>query len=358
DTEATTEVQLWQLYARCLTELRCHPSTRSLSPEDAAHVLVKRGYVSQYQAERLLEGRSRGYFYDRYKIVDLLGVGGMGTVFQAEDTTTRDIVALKVLSDQLKRDNGMRARFLQEAHIGLKLKHPHIVRTHEMGSAGGLPYMIMELVRGPSLLEILLRVRRVSWGAACEFGRQTALGLEYAHQQGYIHRDVKPQNLLVDSACQIHLLDFGLGMTREGETGDEFSMAMIFGHQSVGTAEYAAPEQTKDSLSADARSDIYSLGATLFTAMTGTTPFQAETTAAMLEAHHTQRLRSVREYVRSIPVEVADTIARMMARNPDERFRSAAEVAEALAPWSKTVPVEFDFDTILAERKLQARERQ
>ncbi len=341
-----------------LADIRRDPATRALSPPDAAQLLVQRRWLSRFQADRLLEGRSRGFFFDRYKIIDMLGVGGMGTVYQAQDTATGDVVALKVLGDRLKRDDGMRARFLQEARIGLRLKHPHIVRTHELGSAGGLPYMIMELVRGPSLLEILLRVQRIPWAAACEFARQAALGLEYAHRQGFIHRDVKPQNLLIDASCQVRLLDFGLAMSCDGETGEEFSMAMIFGHQSVGTAEYAAPEQMNDSLAADARSDIYSLGATLFTALTGTTPFQADTTAEMLQAHHVQRLRSVREYSRTIPEEVAEIVAKLMARNPAERFHTAAEVAATLAPWSKTVPVEFDFDRILAERKQQARERQ
>ncbi|MDX1965850.1 MAG: protein kinase [Planctomycetaceae bacterium] len=341
-----------------LADIRRDPATRSLAPRDVARVLVQRRLLSRFQADRLLEGRSRGFFFDNYKIVDMLGVGGMGTVYQAQHTVSGDVVALKVLGDRLKRDDGMRARFLQEARIGLRLQHPQIVRTYELGSAGGLPYMIMELVRGPSLLEILLRVHRVPWAAACEFARQAALGLEYAHRQGFIHRDVKPQNLLIDDACRVRLLDFGLAMSREGESGDEFSMAMIFGHQSVGTAEYASPEQMHDSLAADARSDVYSLGATLFTALTGTTPFQADTTAEMLQAHHTQRLRSVREYTRSIPAEVADIVAKMMARNPRERFQSAADAAAALAPWSKTVPVEFDFDMILAERKQHARERQ
>lgn len=341
-----------------LADIRRDPATRSLAPRDVAQVLVQRRLLSRFQADRLLEGRSRGFFFDNYKIVDMLGVGGMGTVYQAQHTVSGDVVALKVLGDRLKRDDGMRARFLQEARIGLRLQHPQIVRTYELGSAGGLPYMIMELVRGSSLLEILLRVHRVPWAAACEFARQAALGLEYAHRQGFIHRDVKPQNLLIDDACRVRLLDFGLAMSREGESGDEFSMAMIFGHQSVGTAEYASPEQMHDSLAADARSDVYSLGATLFTALTGTTPFQADTTAEMLQAHHTQRLRSVREYTRSIPVEVADIVAKMMARNPRERFQTAADAAAALAPWSKTVPVEFDFDMILAERKQHARERQ
>ncbi|HUQ70137.1 MAG TPA: FHA domain-containing serine/threonine-protein kinase [Planctomycetaceae bacterium] len=324
---------------------------------DLARRLVQRKLLSQYQADRLLDGRARGFFFDQYKIVDILGVGGMGWVYQAEDTTTGQTVALKVLQDQLKHDAGMHARFVQEARVGLRLQHPHIVRTYYLGSAGGLPYMVMEFVRGPSLLEVLQRCGPVKWPQACEFARQAALGLDFAHHAGIVHRDVKPQNLLIDDQGHVRLLDFGLSMVREGETGDEFSMAMIFGHESVGTAEFSAPEQSADSLLADARSDVYSLGGTLYTTLTGTTPYQAKSMTEMLRAHRTERLRSPREIVPSIPEGVANVVMKMLAKLPDDRYATAADAAAALAEWAKPGPVSFHFGSILAERQKHAQEK-
>jgi serine/threonine protein kinase len=323
----------------------------SASAEDVSRRLVQAGWLTPFQAERLLEGRSRGFFYDRYKIVDLLGLGGMGWVYQAIDTTSGEAVALKVLRDEFRNDQGMLARFHQEGRVGLTLVHPHIIRTMTLGSAGGLPYMIMELVAGPNLLELLVERRRIPWELACDLARQAALGLEYAHERGVIHRDVKPQNLLIDPSGQVRLLDFGLSMKREGETGEEFSFAMIFGHESVGTLDYAAPEQLADSLAADPRSDIYSLGATLFAALTGVSP------GRMDDPEGRRPRRTVRDFVPSIPAGVADVVAKMVDLEPKRRFATARDAAEALAAWSKPIPIAIDFAAILRERKKFAQER-
>ncbi len=327
------------------------------SDDDAASLLVRRGLLTQYQADRLLEGRSRGFFFDRYRVLDLLGAGGMGWVYRAADSTTNEVVALKVLLDRLKEDKGMLARFQQEARAGLELDHPNIVRTRATASAGGMLYMILDFVEGPSLLELLLRHRRLPWGLACDFSRQAALGLHHAHQAGWVHRDVKPQNLLVDRTGHVKLLDFGLAMMREGEGGDEFSIAMIFGHECIGTPAFMAPEQAVDSLMADARSDVYGLGCTLFASLIGDTPFPMRNPRDVLQAHQTQVPQSVRELVPEIPHDVADIVGKMLAKNPDDRFQSAGAVANALAKWSKPDTVEFDFQEILAERTRNALDR-
>ncbi|MBS0202172.1 MAG: protein kinase [Planctomycetes bacterium] len=331
---------------------------RGITADDmVARLLVRQQILTQYQADRLLEGRSRGFFFDQYKVLDLLGAGGMGWVYRAADTNTQEIVAMKVLLDRLKEDRGMLARFQQEARAGLVLDHPHIVRTRATGSAGGMLYMILDFVEGPSLLELLLRRKRLPWSLACDVARQAALGLHHAHQSGWVHRDVKPQNLLIDHNGFVKLLDFGLAMKREGEGGDEFSMAMIFGHECIGTPAFMAPEQARDSLTADARSDVYGLGCTLYAALVGDTPFPLRNPHEVVKAHQTQAPRSVREFVPDIPQPVADIVMKMLAKNPDDRFPTAAAVAEALAQWSKSEPVEFDFPEILAERTQNALDR-
>ena len=186
--------------------------------------------------------RARGFFFDQYKLLDLVGVGGMGWVYRSLNTETGQIVALKILLEQFKNDRGMIVRFEQEAQAGLTLQHENIVRTLGYGLAGGLPYVVMEYIEGPSLLELLrLRERsRLPWKQACDVIRQSAAGLHHVHQSGFVHRDIKPQNLLIDHHGIVKLLDFGLTMFRDGEKGDEFSMAMIFGHECVGTAAFDA----------------------------------------------------------------------------------------------------------------------
>lgn len=325
----------------------------------AARTLVQRGLLTRYQADRLLEGRSRGFFFDDYKLLDLLGVGGMGWVYRAQNITTGKIFALKVLMDQLKHDRGMLARFEQEARAGQRFNHENIVRTYDFGSAGGLPYVIMEFVEGPSLLE-LLRTReksRIPWEQACDISRQSARGLQHLHQAGFVHRDIKPQNLLIDRSGLVKILDFGLSMKNDGEEGDEFSMAMIFGHECVGTSAFTAPEQGLDSLKADARSDIYSLGCTLFASLTGDTPFPFSRASDVLKAHQTVVPRNVCDIVPAIPRPVGEIVAKMLAKKPEDRFATAAEVVEALSVWSTTAPVEFDFKKILAERNKSAEEK-
>lgn len=322
-------------------------------PSDAAlaGLLVSLGLVTRFQADRLLEGRSRGFFFDQYQILDVLGVGGMGCVYEAQDTTTGEPVALKVLAERLKNDRGMYARFQQEARVGLLLKHPHILRTLHLGTAGGLPYMTMELVEGANLLEVLQKHHRLPWGQACEFARQAALALEYIHRRGVVHRDVKPQNLLIDRRGLVRLLDFGLAMIREGEAGDEFSMAMIFGHECVGTDDFSAPEQSADSLQADPRSDVYSLGATLFLALTCRSHYSRN------PADQSRVPRTVRDVVPTIPQEVSDVVARMLAPNPADRYPTAVAAAEALSKWARPATAAFDFESILAHRKRDAQRR-
>ncbi|WP_162130542.1 FHA domain-containing serine/threonine-protein kinase [Schlesneria paludicola] len=338
---------------------------RSLSSEGmvtdaaAARKLVEQGHLTRFQADRLLEGRARGFFFDQYKLLDLVGVGGMGWVYRASNTETGEIYALKILLEQFKNDRGMIVRFEQEARAGLKLQHENILRTDGFGSAGGLPYVVMEFVQGPSLLE-LLRMRersRLPWEQACDVIRQAAKAVHHVHQVGFVHRDIKPQNLLIDHSGHVKLLDFGLAMFRDGEKGDEFSMAMIFGHECVGTAAFMAPEQVADSLNADARSDVYSLGCTMFAILTGDTPFPYADTKEVVRAHQSQIPRNVCDIVPSIPQGVGEIVAKMLAKNPDDRFATADDVVNALSIWAKTSPVEFDFDKVLAERNKCARDK-
>ena len=331
-------------------------SLHALSTDvEVARTLVEHGAITRFQADRLLEGRYRGFYFDQYKVLDILGMGGMGWVYQAEDTRSGQIVALKVLLDHLKNDQGMLARFRQEARAGLQLNDPHILRTYRFDHAGDLPYLILEFHEGLTLLELLQGRGKLPWPQVCDIIRQAAIGLHHGHQKGLVHRDVKPQNLVIDRSGHVKVLDFGLALISDGEAGDEFSMAMIFGHDCPGTVAYMAPEHAENSLHVDARADIYSLGCTFHALLTGTVPFPRKSVAELLEAHRSETPRSVRELVPSIPEEVAAIVARMLAKDPARRFQTAAEVGAVLAPRSEPAPVKFDFAAVLAERLKQAR---
>ncbi|MDP6058573.1 MAG: serine/threonine-protein kinase, partial [Pirellulaceae bacterium] len=229
---------------------------------EIANVLVDDGFLTRYQADRLLKGNPRGLLIDGYKVLEVLGCGGMGWVYIAEDVETHWRVALKILPEDSRQDAGTLARFRLEAQAGMMLEHPAIVHTYKMGDYediyGPIHFVAMELVRGVNLFEFMLMKKRIDIGQACDIIMQTAEGLSYAHEQGLVHRDVKPENLLVCSDGTVKVLDFGLAMVDDND--EEFSMAMIFGQDRLGTADYISPEQYVDSYQIDHRADIYSLG--------------------------------------------------------------------------------------------------
>jgi serine/threonine-protein kinase len=331
-----------------------------LTPEDAADAMVARGVLTRYQANRLLAGSRRGLFLDDYRIVEILGFGGMGYLYAAEDLKTGWKVALKVLSDRHRHDGGMLSRFRLEAEAGLKLSHPNIVRTRALNVSediyGVIHYMVLELVRGISLYELLdIRKRTIAWPQACDMVVQAAAGLHYAHEQGLVHRDVKPDNLLIRPDGTLKVLDFGLAMIERSEA--EYSMAMIQGQDCLGTADYISPEQSVDSLHVDRRADIYSLGCTLYFLLTGRPPFPNKSVAEKLAAHRQEKPALVHELNPAIPPRLGKIVQKMMAKHRENRFETAAQLTEYLEPLARRKPVDFDFNTILATRAVAAERR-
>jgi eukaryotic-like serine/threonine-protein kinase len=330
------------------------------TPKDAARLLVREGLITRFQAERLLEGRYRGFFIEHFKVLEILGAGGMACLYLAEDMRSGEQFALKVLSDKHKSDAGMLARLKLETRAGKKLHHSSIIRTYGIHRAddvfGDAHYLVMEYVEGVNLEELINLQGPIAWQQAADFARQAAAGLQHAHQAGLVHRDVKPGNLLVDARGCVKILDFGLALIDSAED-DEFSLTMIFGHSCLGTADYIAPEQTIDSFAIDARADVYSLGCTLYVALTGKLPFPVASTNQKLDGHRNHQAPPLRGIVPDVPVELAAIVEKMMAKRPDDRYQTMAAVAEALAPFAKRLPVEFDFPQVLAWRAKEARRR-
>ena len=326
--------------------------------EELARLLVQKRVLTPFQAERLLEGRYRGFVIDRFRIREILGIGGMGCVFIAEDPEGGNKVALKVLSSQHAADAGMLARLKLEAWAGMKVNHPNVVRTHSIGSTGAVNFIVMDLKRAISMHEMVALGGPVRPEMACDMFRQAALGLQAAHDQDIIHRDIKPANLLVDHEGHTSVLDFGLALVGD-DTAAEFSLAMIFGHDCLGTPDYIAPEQSRDSNKVDARADVYSLGCTLYVALTGRVPFNdCKTNRAKLEAQRTRSPAPVHAVNPEVPMEISDIVRKMTRRNPDDRYQTAAEVAAVLKPFSRQRTVKFDFRKLVTIRAKLARQRE
>ncbi len=330
------------------------------APNDLAEALVHSGDITRFQADRLLEGRHRGFFIGHYRCDHILGTGGMGWLYLATDVDSGNQVAVKMLPKRLEGDPGMVARFELEAKAGLLLNHPNIVRTFEHkrteGVYGDVYYVVMEVVQGISLEELIVRNGPLPWPSACELIRQTAAGLQHAHDNGTIHRDIKPANLLVDTNGHLKIADFGLSKI-ESEADDEFSLQMIFGHDCLGTADYIAPEQTLDSNTVDGRADLYSLGCTFYATLTGKLPFPLKTTKQKLEAQRTRKPRPVTGFVEDLPPEVTAILEKMISKRPETRFQQAHDICQALSPFSERTPADFSFQKVLVQRAEIARKK-
>ncbi len=326
------------------------------SAKHVAQRLVRAKLLTPYQAERLLLGRSRGFLIDRFKVLAILGFGGMGRIYVAEDTTTGKEVALKVLTERHEVDASMLERLKLEARAGLRLNHRHVVRTLEIGHTGAVTYVVMEYVEGLTLHEVVATRGKFPWPQACSVIAQAAQGLHHAHQAGLVHRDIKPANLLVMNDGEAKILDFGLALLKDDEES-EFSLAMIFGHDCLGTADYISPEQSLHSHDVDARADVYSLGCTLYFILTGQVPFPLNTVAEKLVAQRMKVPPPISTYVSDVPQGVINLVAKMMAKKPEDRFQTAGEVAEALKPYAKQQPIPFDFQRILLARAREASKR-
>lgn len=346
------------------TIVRSERFTAASDPKDIAKAFVNRQQLTLFQANQLLHGQSRGFFIDHYKLREILGTGGMGWVYIAEPRTRRgahERVAIKVLSDRIKHDVGLRARFELEARAGLQLQHENIVQTLQYGQSndlfGEVPFMVMEFVEGINLQDLMrLRHGPLPWRQAADCIRQAADGLQHAHERGMVHRDIKPTNLLITRDGGVKILDFGLALL-QNDHQSEFSLAMIFGHQCLGTDDYIAPEQTFNSHSVDGRADIYSLGCTLYHILTGTVPYPLTKTPQKIEAHRFTKFPAVRDLVPEVPEELANILNKMVTKLPEERYATAAEVSAALAPFCERAEVEFNFTEILKLRANEARKR-
>ena len=268
----------------------------------------------------------------KFEVLGKLGQGGMGAVYKARRKLLQDIVAVKVMGPEVSANPELRARFLREMRATARLTHPHIVRAMDAEEVGDLLYLVMEYVEGISLQKLVQQKGPVPVAYACKWILQAAEGLQHAHELGMVHRDVKPANLMLTAKDKaVKVLDFGLVQVPKGQGA---SLAKTKFQTFMGTPEYVAPEQATDARRADIRSDIYSLGCTLYFLLTGRPTFEADTVINMILAHLQEEPVPLAKLRNDAPVGLSSVVARMLAKNPGDRFQTPAEVAETLRPFA------------------------
>jgi WD40 repeat protein/tRNA A-37 threonylcarbamoyl transferase component Bud32 len=302
-----------------------------IGPESSVDAPTQQPAPPSHSTDALPEALAQ---HPRYEIIQLLGRGGMGAVYLARHKVMDRTVALKAISPQYLDNPQAVARFRREVQSAAKLAHPHIVTAHDAEQAGDLHFLVMEYVEGTDLARLLKQRGPLPVAEACEYARQTALGLEHAYEHGLIHRDMKPHNLMLTARGVVKVLDFGLArLVRPGGSASEFTGENVV----MGTMDYIAPEQAQDSRTADTRSDIYSLGCTLFHLLTGQPPFPVGGAVEKVLAHVMMPPPLVTDQRPEAPAELNAVVAKMLAKEPAERYQTPADVARALAPFAKAV---------------------
>lgn len=304
------------------------PHEHPQSAKQLAELLIRDGRLTAYQFDQICCGTHRNLVLGNYAILEKLGHGGMGLVFKAEHRLMKRHVALKLLAPHMTSSLATRKRFEQEIEAAGRLRHPNIVAADDADESDGVRFLVMEYVEGITLAKLVHQQGPLSTMQAVRCALDVARGMKYAHGEGVTHRDIKPSNLLIDRSGTVKILDLGLARVESRRWSQPESPAL--GEEVIGTADYMAPEQTLELTRADHRSDIYSLGITLWFLLSGRPPFQKESITDKMRAHQVQPLPPLVNLRSDLPAELDRVIATMAAKAPENRYQSMAEVVSSL----------------------------
>lgn len=305
-------------------------STLPADGAEAARRLVEAGTLTAYQADAVLHRRFGELRMGNYDVLDRLGAGGMGTVFKARHRRMKRVVALKVLSREVAGTESFAQRFQREVETIARLNHPNIVMAFDADEAESGPFLVMEFVNGRDLASEVQHGGPVSPADAVEYILQAARGLECAHAQGIVHRDIKPGNLLRDAHGVVKVADLGLARLNGSTSGSGVNTSLTQAGGIVGTMDYMPPEQALDSTAIDHRVDIYSLGCTLHFLLTGRPPYEGGSIMALLLKHRDAPIPYLCDTRPDVPPELDAVFRKMVAKAPEDRHQTMTEVVRVL----------------------------
>jgi serine/threonine-protein kinase len=329
--------------------------TRALQPrfreaQPLAKELLQRGWLTPYQVNQLFQGRGGDLVLGSYVLLERLGEGGMGQVYKARHRRLGRLVALKLIRKERLANPAAVLRFHREIQAAAQLAHPNIVMAYDADAADGVHFYTMEFVEGTTLGRLVLSSGALPVPLACECARQAACGLAHAFDRGLVHRDVNPTNLMLTWTSPtsnpqpsvsaerhvkanwgahnplVKVLDMGLARVHSNEDGKPITQFGIL----MGTPDFIAPEQARDARQADTRSDLYSLGCTLYFLLTGMVPFPGGTRMEKVLRHQSEVARPLEELRSGIPPAVSAVVRRLMAKRPEERYHTPAELVAVL----------------------------
>jgi len=301
------------------------------------HDLIQSKVLTKFQAEKIIEGKADGLFIGQYIVQEKLGAGGMGQVYKAYKPETDELVAIKVVLFQGKVDENSIKRFQREVKATEKLIHPNIITVLDSNCINGKLFMVMELLDGKDLFELINDNGKLQVNEAVAYIIQAAKALEFAHTNGVIHRDVKPANLIADSKGFLKLVDMGLAKFRAMDNEQIVSM-LTTNNVIMGSADFMSPEQTVSTKDVDARTDIYSLGATFYFLLTAQVMYPQKTALSKLLSHRQAPIPLMKALRNDIPQKLDAIYIKMVAKKVEDRYQSMVELILDLEAWKKETP--------------------
>lgn len=298
-------------------------------PQALAEFLVAQNVLTQFQADRLLQGKTQGFVLGPFTLLDALGAGSMGTVYKAQNKTDGKCYAVKVLPRRSMWNVRIARRKVRAFE---QCKHPSVVPFIDVGTAGGMHYLAWPLAEGEPLDQLVQREGKLRPELAAHLARQVAEGLDACHQQALFHGLIKPSNLLVGPDFQVFILDFGIGCLLAETEGESLVDTMSTANSVTSGLDCASPESIMDPTNLTPAGDQYSLGCVLYYALTGQYPFPDESAAQKMMAHQFKEPTPIAALNDTVPPELIAVVERLMQKKPEDRYGSAAEVVEALKP--------------------------